>query len=602
MFLSLQKHIPIKTNKYRKYYTTRISVETLHKYKGKIIILGVHNLDRNSEIRTIVYAPNSIYISNANIQPTQEKLAYAYKTIINFIISKKDEKAEKKSPKNNPAINSFYFANNELYGIQTIHSNKAKSFVTKVYKYSTEADKWKLYAELKHEIDKENTEEIGVIIHTADLIGPYIIRAEIIMHKHFIQKLLSDLKKKSREDIENGEYELEITARVIVIDISTLRYVTALKHTFYIKEKLKWLNKIISSYGTDKEETYIKIIKDSKKIPIDDIFRLYIKSIRLKYSYIEGNYNYNNNEFSNLSIEPILIIENEIEPIGHIVLKKALDLGFDKIETMIQISNVLATNRIMIVENKHKNSKIYFYNPKLKGFSNDGRIFCYYAIIEKTNDDEKIRIPVTIIHAWDDKLNSFYQYVYDKDAARSVIAYIEDKHTKKTVGVVFSTYKEGYIVIALIDTKNNAIIVQEFAKNYQSLVYTNLSNIVRMLCGKRYTVNNPSIGEFEYYIKKGEVITPFKVIRPYDKVEVNYWNGLCKRYIVISDYPKQQCSIYMPNIKGVIKEDNFTFLHDELEMQILGTRRFIKRENNTCIFFELQNPVLVVRGPEFSNF
>jgi len=76
---------------------------------------------------------------------------------------------------------------------------------------------------------------------------------------------------------------------------------------------------------------------------------------------------------------------------------------------------------------------------------------------------------------------------------------------------------------------------------------------------------------------------------------------LCKRYIVISDYPKQQCAIYMLNIRGIVKEDTFTFLYDEIEMPILGTRRSIIRENNTCLFFELYEPVLVSKRPNFTD-
>jgi hypothetical protein len=601
VFLSPQKHIPIKTIKHRKYYTTAISVEALHKYQDKLIILGTYVLERQSEIRTILYALNSIHIGNANVPPTQEKLSHAYKAVVNLMLRKKTAKTKKKtSSQNNVYVNSFYVYNNELYGIQTTYSNKIKSFITKVYKYNTKSDRWEIDSKLNHEINSEDVEGVGLIVHAADLIGPYIIRAEIIIPENVIQRLTHELKTKSSEAIENAEYELEISARVIVVDISTLNYVTALEHTYYIKEKLKFLNEIINSYGADKKETYLKIIKETKKINIEKIFKIYIKSIRLKYSYLSGEYNYTKNEFSNLVIEPILIVESELDTISTIVIKKALDLGDHKIESIMQISNVLATNIMMAVENKGRLTS-YFQNPKLKGFSNDGRIFCYYAILEKTIGDEKIRLPVTIIHAWDDKSASFYQYIYDKDAARSVIGYIEDKQTKKSVGIVFSTYKEGYIVIALIDTKNNTIIVQEFKKTYQNFVYNSLSVIARMLCGKRYTVNKPSIGEFEYNIRKGEVLTAFKVKRFYDNVEVNYWNGLCKRYMVISDYPKQQCAIYIPNLRGIIKEDTFTFLHDEIEMLVLGTRRIIKRENNTCIFFELQNPVLIIKGPDLSS-
>jgi len=598
VFLSFQKQIPIKISRYRKYYTTAISVEALHKYQDRLILLGVYSLERQDEIRTILYTPNSIYLGNANIPPAQEKLAYAYQAVINFMLNRNTKK--KKSSKNNFSINSFYVDNNVMYGIQTIHDDKTKSFITKVYKYSTESDRWELHGELKHEVDSED-EDVGIIIHAADLIGPYIIRAETVMSKSVIQQLLSNLKTKSSKAIENEEYELEISARVMVVDISTLNYVTALEHIYYIKEKLKWLNEIIISYGADKKETYIKIIKEAKKIKLDDVFKAYIKSVRLRYSYLNGQYSYAKNKFSNLVVEPVLIVENELDTIATVVIKNVLDLGSHKIDNIVHISNVLATNIVMAVENKSKKITSYFHNPKLRGFSNDGRIFCYYAILEKTINDQKIKTPVTVIHAWDNNSGAFYQYVYDKDAARSIIAYIEDKHTKTSVGIVFSTYKEGYIVIALIDTKNKTIIIQEFNKTYQSILYTNLSNIVRIFCGKRYTVNKLSVGEFAYHIKKGEVITAFKVKRFYDNVEVNYWNSLCKRYIVISDHPEQQCSVYMPNLRGNIKEDAFIFLHDEIEMPILGTRRIIKRENNTCIFFELHKPVLIIRGPDLSS-
>ena len=132
-------------------------------------------------------------------------------------------------------------------------------------------------------------------------------------------------------------------------------------------------------------------------------------------------------------------------------------------------------------------------------------------------------------------------------------------------------------------------------------MYNNLSNIVRIICGRRYTVNKPSVGEFEYHTKKGEIVRAFMVKRFYDNVEANYWDSLCKRYMVISDHPGEKCAIYMSNIRGIIKEDAFTFLYDEIEMPILGTRRSIIRENNTCIFFELYEPVLVSREPNFTN-
>jgi len=451
------------------------------------------------------------------------------------------------------------------------------------------------------DLDTDDIEGVGIIIHAKDLIGSYIIRAEIIMPKNVIQSLLSELKTKSREEIENEKYELEVYARVIVIDVSTLNYVVALQHEFYIKEKLKWLNEMISSYGADKKETYIKIIKETQKINIYDIFRKYIKSVRMKYSYVGGEYNHKNNEFYNLIMEPMLIVESEIDTIGTVIIKKALDLGVEKIDNMLQISNVLFTDTLLIIKNKKGELNSYYHNPKLKGFSSDGRIFCYHATLEKNINGTKVKNVVTVIHAWDEKLSSFYQYIYDKDAARSIIAYIEDKYTKKSVGVIFSTYKEGFIVMSLLDTKNNLTIIQEFKKIDQSIVYVNLNNIVRIFCGKRYTVNKPSIGEFDYYIEEGKVITAFKIKRFYDNVETNYWNGPCKRYIVISDYPKQQCTIYTSNLRGIIKEDTFTFLHDEIQAPILGTRRSIIRSNNTCIFFELRNIVLITRGFDLSD-
>jgi hypothetical protein len=601
VFLSFQKHIPIKTSKYRKYYSTAISLEALHKYQNKIIILGVHSSEGQSEIRTILYATNIIYIGSANILPTQEKLAYAYQAVVNLMLNKRTLRTKKKTSKNNVSINSFYVDNNELYGLQTIYNDKVKSFVTMLYKYSIETGRLELHNELKHEIDNEDVEGIGIIVNAKDLIGPYVIRAEIIMPEKVITNLLSVLKTKSNEEIENEDYELEINARVIVVDISTLKYVTALEHTFHVKEKLKWLNKIISSYGSGKKETYIKIMQETKKIRIDDIFKTYFKTVRMKYTYVGGEYNYKKNEFPNLVMEPMLMVESELDTVSTIVIKKALDLGFEKIDNMIQISNVLFTNTVLAIKDEMGKIDGYFLNPKLRGFSEDGRVFCYYAIHEESIDEKKIKTAVTVIHVWDDKSGSFYQHVYYKDPARSIIAYIKDKYTKKSVGVVFSTYKEGYIVITLIDTQNNTIIIREFSKYYQTIVYNNLSNIVRIICGRRYTVSKPSVGEFEYHTKKGEVVKAFMVKRFYDNVEANYWNSLCKRYIVISDYPKQQCAIYMPNIRGIVKEDTFTFLYDEIEMPILGTRRSIIRENNTCIFFELREPVLVSRGPDLSN-
>jgi len=601
VFLSFQKNIPIKTSRYRKYYSTAISLEALHKYQNKIIILGVHSSEGQSEIRTILYATNIIYIGNANIQPTQEKLAYAYQAVVNLILNKKILKTKKKTSKNNVSINSFYVDNNELYGIQTIYNDKVKSFVTILYKYSIETGRLELHNELKHEIDNEDVGGIGIIINAKDLIGPYVIRAEIIMPEEVISNLLSVLKTKSNEEIENEDYELEINIRVIVVDISTLNYVTALEHTLNVKEKLKWLNKIINSYGSDKKETYIKIMQETKKIKIEDIFKTYFKTVRMKYTYVGGEYNYKKNEFPNLVMEPMLMVESELDTFSTIVIKKALDLGFEKIENMIQISNVLFTNTILAIKDEMGKIDSYFLNPKLRGFSEDGRVFCYYAIHEESIDEKKIKTAVTVIHVWNEKSGSFYQHVYDKDPARSIIAYIKDKYTKKSVGVVFSTYKEGYIIIALIDTQNNITIVREFSKSYQTIVYNNLSNIVRIICGRRYIVSKPNVGEFEYHTKKGEVVKAFMVKRFYDNVEANYWNSLCKRYIVISDYPKQQCAIYMPNIRGIVKEDTFTFLYDEIEMPILGTRRSIIRENNTCLFFELREPVLVSRGPDLSN-
>lgn len=601
VFLSLRKNIPIQTNRYRKYYTRAISVEALHKYQDKLIILGVHNLEKQSEIRTLLYTPNCIYIGNADMPPTQEKLAYAYQAVVNLMLNKKVTKIKKKSSKKNVSINSFYVDNGELYGIQTIYNDKVKSFVTKVYKYSTESNRFELHNELKHEIDSEDVEGVGIIIHAKDFIGPYIIRAELIMPQKVIQSLLSALKTKSSEEIENEEYELDIDARIIVVDISTLNYISVFEHTYPIKEKLKWLNEIINSYGADKKETYIKIISETKKINVDRIFKSYVNSVRMKYSYLSGEYDPTKNEFSNLAIEPMLIVESEIGLMGSIVIKKALDLGHHEIENIVQISNVLATNIVMAVVNKNKKVTTYFQNPKLKGFSNDGRIFCYYAIREETIDDKKVKTAITVIHAWDDKSGSFYQYIYDKDTVRSIIAYIEDEYTKTSVGVIFSTHKESHIVMALLDTMHDTIIVQEFNKTYQGIVYTDLNNIVRIFCGKRYTTNKPSIGEFEYHTKEGKVVKPFMVKRFYDNIENNYWDNLCKRYIVISDYPKQQCTIYMPNLKGVIKADTFTFLHDEVEATILGTKRSVIRSNNTCIFFELHESVLIVRGPDFSS-
>lgn len=601
MFLSFQKRIPIKTSKYRKYYSTAISVEAIHKYQNKIIILGVYSSEGQSEIRTILYATNIIYIGNANVQPTQEKLAYAYQAVVNLMINRKTLKTKKKTSKNNVSINSFYLDNNELYGIRTVYNDKVKSFVTTLYKYSMETGRLEIHNELKHEIDNEDVEGVGIIINAKDLIGPYVIRAEIIMPEKVISNLLSVLKTKSNEQIENEDYELEINIRVIVVDISTLNYVTALEHTFHVKEKLKWLNKIINSYGSDKKETYIKIMQETKKIKIEDIFKTYFKTVRMKYTYVGGEYNYKKNEFPNLVMEPMLMVESELDTFSTIVIKKALDLGFEKIENMIQISNVLFTNTILAIKDEMGKIDSYFLNPKLRGFSEDGRVFCYYAIHEESIDEKKIKTAVTVIHVWNEKSGSFYQHVYDKDPARSIIAYIKDKYTKKSVGVVFSTYKEGYIIIALIDTQNNITIVREFSKSYQTIVYNNLSNIVRIICGRRYIVSKPNVGEFEYHTKKGEVVKAFMVKRFYDNVEANYWNSLCKRYIVISDYPKQQCAIYMPNIRGIVKEDTFTFLYDEIEMPILGTRRSIIRENNTCLFFELREPVLVSRGPDLSN-
>jgi len=601
VFLSFQKNIPIKTSRYRKYYSTAISLEALHKYQNKIIILGVHSSEGQSEIRTILYATNIIYIGNANIQPTQEKLAYAYQAVVNLILNKKILKTKKKTSKNNVSINSFYVDNNELYGIQTIYNDKVKSFVTILYKYSIETGRLELHNELKHEIDNEDVGGIGIIINAKDLIGPYVIRAEIIMPEEVISNLLSVLKTKSNEEIENEDYELEINIRVIVVDISTLNYVTALEHTLNVKEKLKWLNKIINSYGSDKKETYIKIMQETKKIKIEDIFKTYFKTVRMKYTYVGGEYNYKKNEFPNLVMEPMLMVESELDTFSTIVIKKALDLGFEKIENMIQISNVLFTNTILAIKDEMGKIDSYFLNPKLRGFSEDGRVFCYYAIHEESIDEKKIKTAVTVIHVWNEKSGSFYQHVYDKDPARSIIAYIKDKYTKKSVGVVFSTYKEGYIIIALIDTQNNITIVREFSKSYQTIVYNNLSNIVRIICGRRYIVSKPNVGEFEYHTKKGEVVKAFMVKRFYDNVEANYWDSLCKRYIVISDYPRQQCALYMPNIRGIVKEDTFTFLYDEIEMPILGTRRSIIRDNNTCIFFELYEPVLVSKRPNFTN-
>ncbi len=601
MFLSFQKRIPIKTSKYRKYYSTAISLEVLHKYQNKIIILGVHSSEGQSEIRTILYATNIIYIGNANIQPTQEKLAYAYQAVVNLMLNRKTLKTKKKTSKNNVSINSFYVDNNELYGIRTVYNDKVKSFVTTLYKYNMETGRLEIHNELKHEIDSEDVEGVGIIINAKDLIGPYVIRAEIIMPQKVINNLSSILKTKSHEEIENGDYELEINARVIVVDISTLNYVTALEETFHVKEKLKWLNKIISSYGYDKKETYIKIMQETKKIRIDDIFKTYFKTVRMKYTYVGGEYNYKKSEFPNLVMEPMLMVESELDTVSTIVIKKALDLGFEKIENMMQISNILFTNTVLAIKDERGKIDSYFLNPKLRGFSGDGRVFCYYAIREEIVDEKKIKTAVTVIHVWDDKSGSFYQYIYDKDPARSIISYIKDKYTKKSVGVVFSTYKESYIVIALIDTQNNTIIVREFSKPYQTIVYNNLSNIVRIICGRRYSVSKPSVGEFEYHTKKGEVVKAFMVKRFYDNVEANYWNSLCKRYIVISDYPKQQCAIYMPNIRGNVKEDTFTFLYDEIEMPILGTRRSIIRDNNTCIFFELYEPVLVSKRPNFTD-
>ncbi len=601
MFLSFQKRIPIKTSKYRKYYSTAISLEALHKYQNKIIILGVHSSEGKSEIRTILYATNIIYIGNANIQPTQERLAYAYQAVVNLMLNEKTPKTKKKTPKNNVSINGFYVDNNELYGIQTVYNDKVKSFVTTLYKYNIETGRLEPHNKLKHEIDSEDVEGVGIIINAKDLIGPYVIRAEIIMPEKVINNLSSILKTKSNEEIENEDYELEINARVIIVDISTLQYVTALEHTFYVKEKLKWLNKIVSSYGFDKKETYIKIMKETKKVNIDNIFKTYFRSVKMKYSYIGGEYNYKKGEFHNLVMEPMLIVESELDTVGTIVIKKALDLGVENVENMVQISNVLFTNTVLAVRDETGKLDSYFLNPKLRGFSEDGRIFCYYAIREEIVDEKKIKTAVTVIHAWDDKSGSFYQYIYDKDAARSIIAYIKDKYTKKSVGVVFSTYKEGYIVIALIDTQSNIITVREFSKAYQTITYNNLSDMVRIICGRRYIVNKPSVGEFEYRTQKGEVVKPFMVKRFYDNVEANYWDSLCKRYIVISDYPKQQCAIYMPNIRGIVKEDTFTFLYDEIEMPILGTRRSIIRDNNTCIFFELYEPVLVIKRPDFTD-
>jgi hypothetical protein len=601
VFLSLHKQIPIKTKKYRKYYTTAIGAELLQKYQNKLIILGIHLSAEQSEIRTILYTTNSIYIGYANTPPTQEKLAYAYQAVLNLMLNQKVTKTKRKSVKKSVSINSFYVDNNEIYGIQTVYNDKVKSFVTKIYRYIPESDKWELNRELKHEVDSEDVEGVGVIVNVKDLIGPYIVRAEIIMPEKVIQNLLSDLKTKSSKEIENEDYELGIDVRVIVIDISTLNYVTAYQHTYYIKEKLKWLNEMINSFGAGQKETYARIIKGTKKINTDHIFKVYIKSIRMKYSYMGGEYNYKKYEFSNLVMEPMLIAESEIGPVGTVVIKKALDLGVEKVENMLQIGNVFFTNTVLAIKDESGKLDSYFLNPKLKGFSEDGRIFCYYAIREELDDEKKIRTAVTVIHSWDDKSGLYYQYIYDKDAARSIIAYIKDKYTKRSVGIVFSTYNKGYIVIALLDFKNNTTIVREFSKYYQSVVYNNLSNIVRIICGRRYTLNKPSVGEFEYRTETGEVISAFKVKRFYDNVEANYWNSLCKRYIVISDYPKQQCVIYMPNMKGVIKDDTFTFLHDEIEMPILGTRRSIMRDNNTCIFFELHGPVLVVKGPDFSH-
>jgi hypothetical protein len=601
VFLSFQKRIPIKTSRYRKYYSTAISLEALHKYQNKIIILGVHSSEGQSEIRTILYATNIIYIGNANIQPTQEKLAYAYQAVINLMLNRKTLKTKKKTPKNNASINSFYVDNNELYGIRTVYNDKVKSFVTTLYKYSMETGRLEIHNELKHEIDNEDVEGVGIIINAKDLIGSYVIRAEIIMPEKVISSLLSALKTKSNEEIENDDHELEINARVIVVDISTLNYVIALEETFYVKEKLKWLNKIISSYGSDKKETYIKIMQETKKIRIEDIFKTYYKIVKMKYNYVGGEYNYKKNEFPNLFMEPMLMVGSELDTVGTIVIKKALGLGFEKIENMIQISNVLFTNTVLTIKDERGKLDSYFLNPKLRGFSEDGRVFCYYAIREESVDEKKIKTAVTVIHVWDDKSGFFYQHIYDKDPARSIIAYIKDKYTKKSVGVVFSTYKEGYIVIALIDTQSNTIMVREFSKYYQTIVYNNLSNIVRIICGRRYIVNKPSVGEFEYRTKKGEVVKPFIVKRFYDNVEANFWDSLCKRYIVISDYPRQQCALYMPNIRGIVKEDTFTFLYDEIEMPILGTRRSIIRDNNTCICFDLHEPVTVSGGPDLSN-
>jgi hypothetical protein len=601
VFLSFPKNISVKTRTYRKYYSTAISVETLHKHRNKIIILGVHSSEEKSEVRTTLYAPNIIYIGNVSVPPTQEKLAYVYQALISLILNKKTLKAKNKIVKNNAPINSFYIDNNELYGIQTTYNDRTRAFVTMVYKYSIETNRLEPHGRLKHEIDSEDTKGVGIIANAKDLIGPYVIRAEIIMPKKVIDKLLSVIKTKSNEEIENDEYELEINARVIVIDISTLNYITLLEHSFYVKEKLRWLNKIISSYGTDKRTTYVKIMKRTKKINIDNIFKIYFRTVRMKYSYISGEYNYKKNEFSNLVMEPMLMVESELDNVGTIVLKRALDLGVEKVDNMIQISNVLFTNTVLATKDEWGKLENYFLNPKLKGFSEDGRVFCYYAIYEENIDEKKIKTAVTVIHVWDDKSGSFYQYIYDKDPARSIIAYIKDKYTKKSVGVVFSTYKEGYIVIVLIDTQNNITVVREFSKSHQTIVYNNLSTIVRIICGRRYVISKPSVGEFEYHTKKGEVVRAFMVKRFYDNVENNYWNSLCKRYIVISDYPKQKCAIYMPNIRGIVKEDTFTFLHDEIEMPILGTRRSIIRDNNTCIFFELHEPVLISGKPDFSN-
>ena len=152
MYLLFQKRIPIKTNKYRKYYTTAISIEVLQKYQNKLILLGVRSSEAQSEIRTILYTPNKIYIGNIKTPYTQEKLAYAYQAVVNLMLNKKVTKIKNKNSKNNVSINSFYVYNNELYGIQTVYKNKIKSFVTNIYKYSTENGRLKLHNELKHEV------------------------------------------------------------------------------------------------------------------------------------------------------------------------------------------------------------------------------------------------------------------------------------------------------------------------------------------------------------------------------------------------------------------------------------------------------------------